>query len=191
MQGSPPPLQAFRRRAAALAACVLATAGMAPVPATAQNLEVAVKATYLYKFAPFVEWPGGAFETEVTPLSICVQGEDPFGPVLDRAVAGQRVGPHPVVVRRMAKVDRGSGCHILYAGGSRAQSAAEALRAVRGAGVLTVTDSGHETGAHGIIQFHIKDGRVRFDIDDVAAAEDRLTISSKLLSLALSVRMRR
>jgi hypothetical protein len=176
------------RRLAALIACVLMAAAL---PAQAQNLEVAVKATYLYKFAPFVEWPASAFETEMTPLSICIQGDDPFGPVLDRAVAGQRMGPHPVVVRRMARVERSSGCHVLYAGGSRAQSAIDALRAVHGAGVLTVTDSGHETGAHGIIQFRIKDGRVRFDIDDAAAAEDHLTISSKLLSLALSVRTRR
>ena len=191
MPPRPPLLRAqTARRMAALAACVLAGIGGA-MPAQAQNLELAVKATYLYKFAPFVEWPASAFETEVTPLSICVQGEDPFGPVLDHAVAGQRVGSHPVVVRRMARVERGSGCHILYAGGSRAQSASDALRAVRGASVLTVTDSGHETGAHGIIQFRIKEGRVRFDIDDAAAAEDRLAISSKLLSLALTVRTRR
>jgi hypothetical protein len=34
----------------------------------------------------------------------------------------------------------------------------------------------------------VKDNRVRFDIDDEAAEQNALTVSSKLLSLALNVK---
>jgi len=67
---------------------VLGTIWFAAAPTHAQDsLETAVKATYLYKFAPFVTWP-----QRPGPFVICVVGRDPFGPVLDQAVAGQRAG---------------------------------------------------------------------------------------------------
>ena len=54
------PLLAMRRHCVAFFA---AFCGMLAWPLAAQspNVEYAVKATYLYKFAPFVEWPAGTF----------------------------------------------------------------------------------------------------------------------------------
>lgn len=160
-------------------------------PAWAQpgagGVEYAVKAAYLYKLAPFVEWPSAVFATPSSPLVLCVAGDDPFGETLDEAVQGQRIGPRPLVVRRMPTVEPGAACHILYAAGSKTQSAEAAVREVEGAPVLTVTDQSRG-GAGGVVQFVVRDGRVRFDIDLGAAARNRMSISSKLLSLALSVR---
>jgi hypothetical protein len=161
-------------------------------PARAQgSLEYPVKAAYLYKFGPFVEWPPAAFEGAAAPVVLCVVGDDPCGAALDRAVEGQHVGARPIVVRRIERLERGSGCHIAYLAGSAVQSVAEGLAGARGAGVLTVTDASREGGARGIIHFVIKDNRVRFHIDEQAAARNGITISSKLLSLALSVRTRK
>ncbi len=62
---------------------------------------------------------------------------------------------------------------------------------MKGAPILTVTDSSMRgPGSKGVIDFVIKDNRVRFDIDDQAAAKNGLNISSKLLSLAVAVRPR-
>ena len=157
--------------------------------AWAGSLEYPVKATYLYKFAPFVIWPEAAFSGATSPFVICILGDDPFGPVLDQAVSSQRVGQRPLVVRRLDHVDRGMGCQILYLGGARGQSAGDAIAAVRGTPVLTVTDAARAE-PQGVIHFVVRDNRVRFQIDDQAAAQNGLAISSKLLSLAVSVRPR-
>jgi hypothetical protein len=150
------------------------------------SLEYPIKATYLYKFAPFVTWPESAFDSPNSPFVMCIVGEDPFGPLLDQAVAGQRVGQHAIIVRRLQKVDKGASCHILFVGASRGQTAADVLALVKGAPVLTVTDS---VGANAsVIQFVVQDNRVRFRIDGQAAAQNGLVISSKLLSLALAPR---
>jgi YfiR/HmsC-like len=172
----------------ALAGLWLLLSALPDAEAQTGALEYAVKATYLYKFIPFVEWPSGAFATPSSPVVLCVAFYDPFDGILDRAVAGQRVGERAVVVRRLATVDRGSGCHILYLGGTPA--IAEALETLRGAPVLTVTDSIESPAMKGIINFVTENNRVRFEIDARAAAEDGLSISSKLLSLAVSVRPR-
>lgn len=171
-------------------ALTLALTAMAPARAHAQSLEYPVKAAFLYKFAPFVEWPPRAFEGPAGPLNLCIVGYDPFGATLDRAVDGQKVGQHPVVARRIDVIGAASGCHIAYLGGSKAQSVAEGLAAVRGAPVLTVTDQAMGS-SRGAIHFVVKDNRVRFHIDDAAAARQGVTVSSKLLRLALSVKLRR
>ncbi len=174
----------------ALATFLALAAAVAAMPASADgSLEYPVKATYLYKFAPFVQWPAAAFESASSPFAICVVGADPFGQALDQAVASQRVEAHPIVVKRLAKVDRSSGCHVVYLGGGKGESTSDVLAAVRGTPVLTVSDSGHD-GVKGVIDFQIRDNRVRFAIDDQAAQVNGLVISSKLLSLAVAVRLR-
>jgi hypothetical protein len=165
--------------------CAPATAADQP-----QSLEFPVKATYLYKFAPFVEWPADAFASPQSPVVMCVVGADPFGPVLDRAVAGERIRERPIVVRRLSAADRNAGCHIMYIAGSPAQSVEAALRAVEGAPILTITDATHQSAAKGIVHFLVQERRVRFQIDDMAAAQCRIKISSKLLNLAVSVKPR-
>lgn len=89
---------------------LLLAGGMAALipctPSRAQesaSLERAVKATYLWKFAPFVEWPANAFKSPDSPFVICVLGGNPFGNFLDEAVAGQRILGRPVLIRRFTE----------------------------------------------------------------------------------------
>ena len=184
-------LRPGRRRLRTTAACALAFVWLA-VPwsgAWGQSLEYPVKAAFLYKFGAFVEWPPAALDASPSPFVLCVVGDDPFGPALDQAVAGQHVGRHPVTVRRMARIDRGApACHVLYAAGSKAQPAAQVLAAVQGEPILTVTDETHGDGSHGVVHFVLQSSRFRFEIDAHAASQNGLSISSKLLSLAVSVR---
>lgn len=174
---------------------VMALAGIAVLAAAsprahAQSLEYPVKAAFLYKFAPFVEWPPRVFSGPASPLTICIVGHDPFGASLDRAVGGKRVGARPVVARRMETISAESGCHIAYFGGSKIQSVVDGLAAVEGAPVLTVTDQAMGS-ARGEVHFVIHENRVRFHIDEASAARHGVGISSKLMQLALSVKMRR
>ena len=150
------------------------------------TLEYAVKATFLYKFAPFIEWPPAAFRSADTPLTICIAGDDAVARLIDDAAQGQRDGERSVVVQHLTTVSRDAPCHVLYAAGTTTQSAAAALDAVRGRPVLTVADSARGP-ARAMITFVVENNRVRFDIDDRAAAASGLSISSKLLSLARTV----
>jgi hypothetical protein len=134
-----------------------------------------------------VSWPAGAYASPNAPLVICVQGADPFGSILDRATAGQAVGPHPVTVRRVARLEPDSGCQIAYLAGGPGQSQAQALEAVDEAPVLTVTDEARG-GPRGIVHLVLNGGKVRFSIDADQAQESGVTISSKLLALAVAVK---
>ncbi len=146
-------------------------------------MATAVKMTYLYKFAPFVTWPVGA--NDPSRFTICVVGHDPFGGNLDQAIAGLSYDGRPYAVSRLEVISPQSKCDIAYLGGSAKQTIPAAIQAVNGSPTLTVTDEG---GSPGIVSYKMQAGKVRFRIDQVAATANGVTISSKLLTLAVSVR---
>jgi hypothetical protein len=151
------------------------------------SLEFAVKAAFITKFLPFVGWPNGAFAASGGPFRICVAGLDPFGGLLDRAADHQSIAGHPITVQRLPVVVKNNGCQVLFAGGSPEQPVADMLAAIRGTPVLTVTDTASDPANRGVINFIISEDRVRFEIDETAAEQNGLAISSKLLSLATRV----
>ena len=114
-------------RAALVTVLVAAAWPFQPVMAD-DNLEYAVKAAYLVKFIPFIEWPDNAF-VPGAPLTICILGGDPFGAVLDKAAAGQRLGDHALEVRRLPVMDPAQACQILFT--ADGQTAAVTLPKVR------------------------------------------------------------
>jgi len=180
-----------RVRTIVMVLCLLSTVSAIPSAAKAQStpLETQVKATFLAKFAAYVNWPPEAMGTPDAPIQLCVVGRDPFGPELDRAVAHQHVDLHGFAVRRLAGTSGAAGCHVAFLGGSPSQSVVAMAEALRGKPVLTVTDADLGPG-RGMVHFLLKDGRVRFHIDDARAAQGNLAISARLLSLALSVKPR-
>lgn len=169
-----------------LSLALAATAVLAASGQAQPSLEYAVKAAYLVKFAPFIDWPDSAFAGPTAPLTLCILGPDPFGPDLDKALAGQKDGDHPLAVRRLTAPDAVAGCQILY---TRDNELAEmTMTDMKTKPVVTVTDSGMR--AHGLISFVVIDNHVRFDIDNAAAEDAGITISSKLLGLAHAVRQK-
>ncbi|MEO7689677.1 MAG: YfiR family protein [Sphingomonas sp.] len=157
-----------------------------PAPAGEPAVAAAVKATYLVKFAHYVTWPAAAVNGPDAPLILCIVGRDPFGSAIDRAAQGDHVDRHPLVVRRVPMIDRGSGCHIAFIAGPVAE---QAVRLIDGSPVLSVTDA-EETRTSGIVHFELRAGHVGFDLDDLAAQRGGLTINSRLLAIALTVRSR-
>ena len=177
---------AYRSHFVASLLCVLALAGTRALAQSA-SVEYSVKATYLYKFAPFVEWPPGTFAAPGDPLVLCIAGVDPVGALVDEAARGQAIGGHPILVVHQRAQAGEPTCHILYVA-ARGALAQAALDRVRGTPVLSVTDAAQDARTQAIINFVVQDNRVRFEIDQNAADENHLVISSKLLNLAIRVR---
>lgn len=159
-----------------------AIAAVQPAP-TQANLEYSVKANYLVRFAAFVEWPPRAFATPQSPVVICVVGHDPFRGTLDSAARAQTAYGRPLAVRRPGSREAAEGCHILYVGQGGGGMVPQGQRSI-----LLVTDAAAPQAERGMIHFAISDNRVRFHIDLQQASRAGLSISSRLLNLALSVR---
>ena len=154
-------------------------------------LEYAVKAAYLPKFANYIEWPASSFESPQSEVTLCITGADPFGGAADEAMGNQQIGGRKIAVKHLASVSRESGCRILFIAGEDTKKIGQILDTVRGTGVLTVTEAEAAGHTESIIRFVIDDNHVRFAINVEAAAQNGISVSSKLLSLALTVTPRR
>ena len=175
-----------------VAACAAAAGALPVTPAHAQASAEAVKAAFLPKFARYVEFPAGAQPGPGQPFYLCLIGRDPFGAAIDHAAASETIDGHAVAVRRFAGTDAAavSGCHVAYVAGGSASQSAQMLAALRRQSTLTVTDS-RWGSARGMIHFIVAGGRVRFNIDNAAAASRGIAISSRLLALAVEVKQPR
>lgn len=158
-------------------------------PARAQSLEYPIKAAFLFKFGEFVQWPADAFEVSDGAINICVVGDSGFAAIVSNAIKNETVAGRKVVAQPLASIAASDPCHIAYIGGSQKQSVADALQAVAGRPMLTVTDETKGPAA-GVIHFVIRSNRVRFIINDKVAAANSLTLSSALLNIAVSVQRR-
>lgn len=173
-------------RAALVVLSAVCGVALPAAPARAQaDLEYAVKANYLVRFAAFVAWPPRAFSSPDAPVVICIAGRDPFGGVLDSAARGQSAHGRPLAVRRLREPTAVSGCNIVYVG----RDGGPAVGAAAGQPALVVTDQAAGAG-RGAIHFVIAQARVRFHIDQQQASRNGVEISSRLLKLAISVRAR-
>lgn len=179
----------MRLAASILAAALLAAGVFASSEARAQASETTVKAAFLPRFARYVTWPAASQPKSGEPFNLCVIGGDPFGRALANASRDQSIDGRRIAVRRLDSAAGAERCHIAFIEGSRTQPTGQLLAALGRRPILTVTDA-RNGSQRGIVHFTIVNGRVRFFIDEAEAAERGLTISSRLLALAVGVRQR-
>lgn len=146
-----------------------------------------VKAAFLLKFGYFVTWPEAHFSVEETPLVIGILGQTSFGGYLEPIVKDKKLQGRPIQVKHFARVDQLVPCSILFISPDLKSGTDQALAWAAGAHALTVGDGESFARRGGTVGFFLKDNKVRFAINRKAAARSGLTISARLLRLALLV----
>ncbi len=188
----PGPIRAPDRAAAAcLVLCAALTGTSRAQNAPPANFEHEVKASFVYTVAKFVDWPPEAFVDPGAPFVFVVLGDDPFEDSLVHTVAGKTVGGHPVEVVGVKDAKDLVACHVLFVGRSEASRVSEVLARLRGASVLTVSDSERFAQSGGVMRLALDQNMVRFEVNVDAAERAHLQISSKILKLGKVVRDRK
>ena len=162
---------------------IAATAGHVYAEGAAAD-EYQVKAAFLFNFAKFVEWPADTFKAADDPIAICVWGQDPFGSALEDVVRNKTVTGRPFVVHQVSSAPQAIKCQIVFVASSERKRVRSIMDDLKGHAILAVGEVEEFIANGGIINFKLKEARVRIEIDNEAAERARLRISSKLLSLA-------
>jgi hypothetical protein len=144
--------------------------------------EYQVKAAFLFNFSKFLEWPVEAMGEPGEPFIIGVLGKDPFGSYLDDIIAGEKIMDHQMIVKRFDNVEEVDRCHILFVNAPGKTS--EAINALKGKSILTVSDDHEFNRIGGIIRFFTENEMIRLQINVDAAKAANLSVSSKLLRIA-------
>ena len=176
------------------AAAILALIGFLPCDYQARAAdgptitEYHLKALFLFNFIKYVDWPAESFSTTSSPIVIGVLGRDNFQDDLPRVIEGKTVKGRTIIIRHITSDDEIAGCHILFISSSENLRSGETLRKTATMPVLTVGEQEQFLQKGGIINFTLKEGKVRLEISLDAARLAKLQVSSKLLSVADIVR---
>jgi len=149
----------------------------------AGQTEYRVKAALLYNFARFVTWP----DTPAGPFTLCILGADPLREHLD-ILQNKTVHERKLRIMHLTSLAMIDDCQLVYIGSSYTHKLHDVLSLLKVHPVLTVSDIDDFIASGGIIGFRLIDNKVRFEINTDAAVNAGLSISSKLLTLATTVR---
>ncbi|MEI6666962.1 MAG: YfiR family protein [Acidobacteriota bacterium] len=172
---------------AALVAVLPTGAAVGADAPDAPPTEHLVKAAFVYYFAQFVEWPGGAFLHDDSPVVIGLLGDDELSDAVEASVQKKTAGGRPFVVRRLGVEPALKLCHIVVVSASQAKSLDKLAAILDKAPVLTVGESDGFARGGGMINLVLDHGKVRMEINAAAAARVHLAISSRVLKLATIV----
>jgi len=139
------------------------------------NREFQLKTVYLFHFAELVEWPTSL------PLTICLQGSSPLSDFLP-ALEGQSIDGQPVHIRLDQQANF-SDCRILFLSDIEAFTPAlnESAKAQH---VLLVSDVEGFAKKGGMVQFTLRNNRLKLVINLAAVKQANLKFSSKLLRMS-------
>ncbi|MCV2353895.1 YfiR family protein [Paucibacter sp. B2R-40] len=158
-------------------ACLSSTVQAQAVP------EYAMKASYLYNFMIFADWPGLDAQTQIDGLTLCVLGQDNFGEALNN-LEGKNVNGRRLSVIRMNGMAGIKKCQLLFITEQEAPNMQSILKYLADAPVLTVADTPVAAGAAILLSLDGK--RLVFDVNIQRAKKVGITLSSKVLQLARS-----
>jgi hypothetical protein len=147
----------------------------------ANSLEHKIKAIFIYKFIHFIEWPDSGKSSE--EMTIGVLGDSPLWKSLNE-LKKEEDPNNKIKLMKIGTLSEIKDCEILFVSTSEKSRFQELLVRTEGTPTLTISDTQGFADMGGQINFYLKDGKVRFEINIDSVKKSHLRISSKLLRLA-------
>lgn len=143
--------------------------------------EYDMKATYLYNFAAFTEWP----ESDRYSFNLCTLGDENVAQAL-RRFEGRRIGKQRLTVARLSSLGAIRNCQLLFVGEREVVNLPRIAAELGDEPVLTVSDAAllPQVG----IVLSLENQRLVFDVNFEQCRRLNLRPSSNLLRLARTVR---
>lgn len=145
------------------------------------NMELKIKAAYLYNFTKFINWPEDASPT----FNLCVIGETPLNSVL-MSLENKTAFDKPIRILVVDNVNELSLCHIAYFE-HLIKRDSDSLHSPPLAKALTVSNQADFTRQGGMIEFVLENEKVKLLVNLKAIKRQGLTMSAKLIEVATLV----
>jgi len=143
-----------------------------------------IKSALTYNFAKFTQWPETLLHSEKWQL--CYFGEQYRGSFM--AIASKTIANKTLNIVELTDVVGVSRCDIIYIDSRYRHLLQRLFLAISNQPILTISDISGFTSLGGMIELVSKDNRLQFNINQQALDNADLSISSQVLSLALSVK---
>lgn len=168
---------------ARLAIGLVMAAFAATNPARAETMgEYQVKAAFVLNFAAATQWPPPIDR----PLQLCVLGQAAFD-AMTRPLDRKLVAGRPVAARALRNRESPAGCDVVFVAREQATSIPRLIEEVDGAPVLTIAESPGMAQRGIMINLVFAGEQIAFEISQTAVRKTPLSLSSKLLRLAVAI----
>ncbi len=146
--------------------------------------EYEIKAAFLINLGSFISWPEKHFASEKEPFHICVLGNDPFGDGLNVLAENRYIDKHPVEIHRFNDTNQINTCEIIFICESEQLKFKMILNQLKGWPILIVGDTSNFVLSGGMVQFFLRQNKVRLMVDPQSFHEVGLKPSSQLMRVA-------
>jgi YfiR/HmsC-like len=172
---------------------------VAPSMVQAQINEYEVKAAFLFNFAlftqpiataataaPAVPPTQSSAEAAAPPYRICIHGKDPFGAAA-KSLSSRKVAGRAVALLPGVSLDELKACQMVFIGETERDAVRRAVSALGGLPIITVAEAKEFPFAGVMFNLILVDEKVAFQVNTVAAKNQQLDVSAKLIRLAKNV----
>jgi hypothetical protein len=147
------------------------------------DTQAKIKATFVYGFTKYFEWPGGNGDFVITIL-----GENPgLVAELNKIAATKKVGAQKIVIQNHQTIKEVEKANILFITPDKSHFLNDAVSKFKGKGTLIVTEKQGLAKVGSTINFVVEENRQKFELNKSAASKAGLTIGSSLEKLAVNV----
>ncbi len=147
------------------------------------DTQAKIKATFVYGFTKYFEWPGGNGDFVITIL-----GENPGLVVeLNKIAATKKVGAQKIVIVNHQTLKEVEKSNIIFITPDKSHFLNDAVSKFKGKGTLIVTEKQGLAKVGSTINFVIEENKQKFELNKSAASKAGLTIGSSLEKLAVNV----
>ncbi len=143
-----------------------------------------LKAVFIFNFTKYITWP----ERDVSEVfRIGVIGDSRIINSLKQLAAKKTIDDKAIIVQYFADIQSVSYCHILFVSDSHKHLVGRILEKLSGWPTLTISDSAGLCQKGIMINFYLKEGMIKFELNPGQAEKSGLKVSSQLQKLALIV----
>ncbi|MDX1974526.1 MAG: YfiR family protein [Rickettsiales bacterium] len=161
--------------------------GVVPSVLLAQVAPHLVKAAVINMLIKKIDWPGNKAKGSQSTLNICIVGDDPMLSAKDFFKKASTPQLNYNVIEESSAAAPLDKCHVVFAGDSQSDKIDQLLAAVKGKGVLTISDVKDFAEKGGIIEFTVVDDKMKFIINKKAASDAGIKVPADILPIALKV----
>lgn len=148
----------------------------------AQNYKM--QSAYIYGFTRYVIWPDDHNQGD---FEIVVLGDSPILEQLNDLAAKKKVGDRPIKITRISSPSEIKKCNILYLPANQSGQFSAVLGKITTQPTLLITEEAGLGEKGSDINFIMKDDKLVFELNQVAASKHSLKISNALLALAILI----
>jgi len=149
-----------------------------------KDINLRVKAVFVYKFAQYVDWPK-SFKTG--DFIIGVFGDEKLYNEMQTSYSNKMIGNQTIKIKKYDAVADIEQCHILFVAEKNSDKVVDLVKKYKSKSTLIVTEKEGKMKDGSIFNFVMKDNKLKFEVSKANAEKHKLTVGQSLTSIAYKV----